>query len=181
MRNERATFFSLNSTDKRKEAQATFTYNFNYALVPYYNRKYHKLALLYPITNMLKCLIGIREVIKDTFSLLSMIFNSNSNRAAISSIARGIGQEILAVIINTLNIAMSLISLAARSIATLFSLGYTQSNRENVALDRRINERNTALNIVRGVLSDIVEYVDDVIEDANEKFIATLNMDCQVN
>lgn len=92
---------------------------------PFSTSGYHTSSLFYPFTNLLKAIWSLTKVALGVFFLMEALFNDPCR--SIPAVLFTMGLNVVNAVVHTVNAALSAISFATRTFATIFCLGYSTS------------------------------------------------------
>lgn len=157
MANYNASFFYFNAKTELSKATKSLGLEYDTAIQPYYTVGYHATAVFYPFVNVFKCFMGVGRIIVGTLLFFEAIFNNPTK--AIPRVLGGLVFEVGALIINTINAVVTIITLLSRTLETIFNSGYLSRNLLQTAAGVLTGGVNSGRQLIEAVSS----------EDANSK------------
>lgn len=118
---------------------------------PYYSGHLHARSLSYPLVHAGRAVCNAALVLKGTLLLVGALVNEPTTN--LPMVAGAMVREAVAFALNLVNAAVSILSFATRTIATVFNLSYKSTSIENAiehAAERAINQSTNGDGYISG-------------------------------
>lgn len=131
-KNRHAKFFKENARDNLGNATDVLGFHYDTIYYPHSRAVYHAASFTYPLISAVKCLRSAARIIQGSLFLIEAVFNEP--KESVPAVLTGMAFELGALMVNAINIAVSLVSLVTKTLSTctvgLMRSGYFSLRRE---------------------------------------------------